>query len=174
MIVDKPGSHFIFVLPWDHLYRHYNYINFQGRELRNKEYLEYWGKWIILGSRSRMDELAAGLDPHVEERRVPAAKFDREPLAAFHLGECVMCVYCDFRQRGQVWAILQGLGVENRAWVFERETMERWLPGGHLLESWISSHNLGPLEAEQVRDEARRKFAAMFANDNAIFRGVYQ
>jgi hypothetical protein len=174
MIVDRPGSHFIFVVPWDHVYRHYNYINYKGKELRNREYLEYWGKWIVFGTREELEELANKLDPFIESKEIPAAKFDRAIIPEFHLRTCVMCIYCDVRQREAVWEILFKLGIEDKAWVFERETMERWLPGGHLLERWIEGKGLSPEEAEKVRQSSKERFEKMFENDHAIFRGVDQ
>ena len=174
MIVDREGSHFIFVLPWDHMYRHYNYINYKGKDLTNKEYLEYWGKWVFFGTRQALEVLAKEIDPFVEKKAIPAAKYDREEIPEFQLGECVMCVYCDVRQRDEVWDILASLGVQDKAWVFEKETMERWLPGGHLLETWIKSRGLGPEEAENVRKNAKDKFEKMFENEHAIFRGIDQ
>jgi len=174
MIIDREGSHFIFIVPWDHVYKHYNYINYRGKELTNKDYLEYWGKWIILGSRKDLDELAKKIDPFVEDKLIPAVKYDREPIPEFQLETCVMCVYCDVRQREEVWRILSSLGVEDKAWVFEKETVERWLPGGHLLEKWIEGKGLNPEEAEKVRESSREKFRTMFEHEYAVFRGVDQ
>lgn len=174
MIVDRPGSHFIFVVHWDHIYRHYNYINYKGKELTNNEYLEYWGKWIVFGTRECLDELAGKLDPFIESKTIPAAKYDRAVIPEFELHTCVMCVYCDVRQRDEVWEVLSSLGVEDRAWVSERETMERWLPGGYLLEKWIKGKGLSPEQAEKVRESSREKFRKMFENEHALFRGIDQ
>jgi hypothetical protein len=174
MIIDREGSHFIFILPWDHEYRHYNYINYKGKELTNKEYLEYWGKWLIFGTREELDKLAERIDPFVEEKMIPAAKYDRKEIPEFRLGECVMCVYCDARQRDEVWQILSSLDVREKAWVYEKETMERWLPGGILLERWIEGRDLSAEQAEKVRQDARDTFKKMFENQNAIFRGIDQ
>jgi hypothetical protein len=174
MIVDREGSHFIFVLPWDHIYKHYNYIHYKGKELTNKEYLDHWGKWIVLGSKEYLEGLAKKIDPFVEDKLIPAAKYDRELIQEFQLGTCVMCVYCDVRQREEVWEILSSIGVEDKAWVFEKETVERWLPGGRLLEKWIEGKGLSPEEAEKVREGSREKFRAMFEHEHAIFRGIDQ
>ena len=174
MIVDRPSSHFIFVVPWDHIYMHYNYINYKGKQLTNKEYLEHWGKWIIIGARDKLEEIAKKLDPFIESKAIPAAKFDRAIIPEFHLQACVMCVYCDVRQRDEIWEILSQLGIEDRLWVFERETMERWLPGGHLLEKWIAGKGLSTEEAEKVRENSKERFRKMFQNEHAIFKGVDQ
>lgn len=174
MIIERPSSHFIFVLPWAHVHNDYNYINFRGKDLTNREYLEYWGKWIIFGSKEELAELAARMDHFVEKRKIPAAKYDREIIAEFGLGECVMCVYCDVRQRDEVWDILASLDVEDKMWVFERETMERWMPGGRLLERWIAGQGLDAQQADKVRINAQEKFRKMFEDPDAVFRGVDQ
>lgn len=174
MIINRPGSHFIFILHRDHVYRNYNYINYKGKELTNKEYLKYWGKWVFTGSKEELDELAKKIDPYVEKKIIPAAKYDQEIIPEFDLGECVMCIFCDVRQRDEVWEVLESLGVKDKAWVFEKETMERWLPGGHLLETWIKNRGLSPEEAERVRQESREKFRKMFEDEDAIFRGIEQ
>ncbi|MDR3561682.1 MAG: hypothetical protein P4N59_09630 [Negativicutes bacterium] len=174
MIIERPGSHFIFVLPWAHVHNDYNYLTFNGKDLSNGEYLEYWGKWIILGGKEKLAGLAVKMDDFVEKKRIPAAKYDREVIEEFGLGECVMCVYCDVRQRDEVWEILASLGVEDKLWVFERETMERWMPGGRLLEKWIAGQGLNPQQAGEVRMEAREKFRKMFEDPDAVFRGVHQ
>ncbi len=174
MIVDRPESHFIFIFPKAHVYQQYNYINYKGTPLTNKEYLTYWGKWLVFGTREEFDRLAQKMSPLVDSHDIPAVKYDREMIPAFELGECVMCVYCDERQRDEVWEILNSLGVEDKAWVYEKETMERWLPGGHLLEKWIKSHNLTTEQADSVREGSKLRFKDMFEDENAIFKGVEQ
>lgn len=174
MIVDRPVSHFIFVLPFDHVHGSYNYINFDGRPLTNRQYLESWGKWLVFGTRSYLDDLARKLDPHVEAREIPGIKYDRRLIAEFRLDRCVMCVYCHFVARERVWDILAGLGVRDKAWMFERETLEKWLPGGVNLERWIAGRNLGPEQAELVRQNAERTFEELFGNEDAIFTGIEQ
>lgn len=174
MIIDREGSHFIFIVAVDHLYKDYNYINYKGKELTNKEYLKYWGKWIILESRDKMDELSKKLDPFVENKSIPAIKYDRKPIPEFQLEKCVMCVYCDVRQREEVWRILESVGVGDKAWVFEKETVEKWLPGGYLLEKWIKSKGFNPEKAEKVRKSSREKFRKMFEDEHAFFKGIDQ
>jgi hypothetical protein len=174
VIVNKPESHFIFVFHSDCVYKGYNYINYQGKPLPNKEYLEHWGKYVFFGTGEEMDELAKKFDSYVEKKLIPCIKYDRVALENLGLSECVMCVYCDDRQKDEVWQILAGHGVEIKAWVYEKETMERWLPGGALLEKWIAAHDLSEKEAHAVREDARLKFEKMFADENAIFTGVEQ
>jgi len=174
MIIDRPESHFIFVLSSDHVEYRYNYINLHGEPLTNKQYLEHWGKWLVFGTREEVEALAKKLDPFVEERKVPAVKYDRKLIAEFQLNRCVMCVYCHDQQRDEVWNILAGLGVKDKAWMFERETLEKWMPGGVNLEKWIQGRNMDPEQAERVREGARERFRKMFTDDDAIFTGVDQ
>lgn len=174
MIVDRSSSHFVFVVPSDHVYRHYNYINHCGMPLSNKEYLKSWGKWLIFGSAGGLAELARKLDPYVEQRLVPAAKYDRQQIREFGLNGCVMCVYCHVEAREAVWSVLAGLGVSGKAWMFERETLQKWLPGGVNLEKWIAGRNLDPEQARRVRQDAEETFRSLFEDEDAVFHGVEQ
>lgn len=174
MIVDRPSSHFVFVVPAEHINSRYNYINYKGEPLTNAQYLESWGKWLVFGHREELDDLAVRLDPFVEARRVPAAKLDRKRIEEFGLDRCVMCVYCHALERDDVWAVLASLGVKDKAWMFEHETMEKWLPGGVNLEKWIAGRNLAPEEAEIVRKNAESRFHQWFADKDAIFTGIEQ
>lgn len=174
MIVDRPGSHFIFIVSHDHVCDSYNYIRYEGKALTNKEYLQYWGKWVFFGEQEELSRLAKEIDPFVEKKMIPAAKYDREVIDAFELGECVMCIYCDSRQRDEVWEVLESIGVTDKMWVFEKETMERWLPGGHLIEKWIEGKNLSPEAADKVREDAKKTFEKMFEDEDAEFKGVMQ
>lgn len=174
MIVDRPGSHFVFVVAFDHVHRGYHYINQGGKPLTNSEYLEYWGKWLVFGQREDLEELAKKLDPFVESREIPAVKYDRKRIDEFGLDQCVMCVYCHVQAREGVWSILSSLGVRDKAWMFERETVEKWLPGGINLEKWISGRSMDPQQAERVRKSAEEKFRELFDDKNAIFTGIVQ
>ena len=174
MIVDRPLSHFIFILPFDHVYRQYNYINLDGKPLSNREYLEGWGKWLVFGHRQELDELARGLDTLVEARQVPGAKYDRRRIDEFQLDRCVMCVYCHVEERDRVWTHLAGLGVKDKAWMFERETLEKWLPGGVNLEKWIEGRGLGAEEAAVVRASAGAMLQQLLHDPDAIFTGIEQ
>ncbi len=173
MIVDRPESHFIFLFHPDAFYG-YHYIAYQGKPLTNKEYLEHWGKWVLIGTRSEFDSLAKNIDPYVEKGIIPCVKYDRVPLKHLGLEECVMCVYCDDRQRDEVWKILAKYNVNLKAWFYERETLEMWSPGGRLLENWIASQNLSEEEAEKVREDARQRVNAIYEEEEAIFTGWEQ
>ncbi len=174
MIVDRRESHFIFLFNSDCLFRGYNYINYRGTPLTKKEYLEHWGKYVFFGTAEYLHEMARKLDRFVERKEIPHIKYDRRPLEELGLSECVMCVYCDDRQKQDIWRILNGLGIKIKAWAYDRETMARWSPGGFNLERWISAQGLGGEEAERVREEARLKFEKMFADENGFHLGVEQ
>ena len=177
MIVDQPESHYIFVFSKNYVYGGLNYIKYKKRLLTNKEYLQHWGKWLVLGTREKLEELAKRLDPYVEREQIPCIKFDRAVQKEFEqmlLKECVMCVYCDEREKEDIWKILEQEGVTSKAWQYEKNTLEAWLPGGRLLERWITARGLTGADAERVRNDARLYFAQTFEDDDAIFTGVIQ
>ncbi|RJQ27217.1 MAG: hypothetical protein C4589_08745 [Peptococcaceae bacterium] len=174
MIVDQPQSHFIFIYHTNSVYGSRKYIAYKGKPLTNKEYLEHWGKWVFLGERRELDEMAEKLNYHVEKGTIPCIKYDRVPLTHLGLNECVMCVYCDEREREEVWQVLNSYGVELKAWFYEKETIQMWSPGGRLLESWIASQNLSVEEAEAVREDSRQRFQAIYDNEDEIFTGWEQ
>ena len=154
MIVDKPYYNWIYVIPSDWYFP----IAYKGKTLTREEYLEHWGKWIILGEREKLDEMAAKLDPYVEDRTIQSIKYDRSPQKIFGLEECALLAFCDDRERDEVWGILAGLGVTLKSWVYERETIEMWMPGGFLIEKWIEAHGLESGEAEKVRQETKERY----------------
>lgn len=177
MIVDQPNSQYIFVFSKKYVYGGFHYIKHKNKPLTNKEYLEHWGKWVVLGNRAELKELAERLDPYVENDQIPCIKFDRAVQKEFVnllLNECVMCVYCDDRDKDEVWQILSKEGVTSKAWTYERDTMALWLPGGRLMENWIKAKGLTDEQAEKVRQDAENYFASTFADDDAIFTGVIQ
>ena len=176
MIVDRLDSHYIFVYSKKYIYGGTKYIQYKRKPLTNKEYLQHWGKWLILGAGEELAELAKRLDPYVEQEQIPCIKFDRTVQKEFKemlLNECVMLVYCDDREREDVWKILAQEGVTSKAWRYERETMEAWLPGGRLIERWIQSRGLSDPDAERVREDSVRYFS-QFEDEDAIFDGVIQ
>ncbi|MCP4753495.1 MAG: hypothetical protein GY866_21605 [Proteobacteria bacterium] len=168
MIIDDPRSHFVFVYhPFVLMGRKYTVYN--GRELTNGEILKYWGKWLVLGDKTFLDELAKKLDPYVEEKKIPCIKYDRRPSVNLGVEECVFMVYCDKRGRDEVWNILEHFGIKLKAWVTERETMELWMPGGPLLEQWIVNNGFDEATAEAARQDAGARFATIFDNPDEIF-----
>jgi len=168
MIVDRPESHFIFVFH-PSIFEGKKYTVYEGKELTNGEVLQYWGKWIVLGERPWLDELARKLDRYVEEEVIPCIKYDRNPSVNLGLAEAVMMVYCDKRKSEEIWQILRQHGVRIKAWVWERETMEMWKPGGVLLERWIASMNLAEEEARATREDAGTSLGYVFDHPDEIF-----
>ncbi len=170
MIIDQPQSHFIFGYH-SRIKQGYKYIAYKGKPLTNKEYLDYWGKWLVLGSKEMHDKLARRLDPYVEEGLISCFKYDRRPLKHLGMEECIMCVYCDERNSDSVWNILERQGIKLKAWVNDRDTIEMWLPGGRLLENWIKSENLSEKEAEKVRTDSRKRFSLILDHPDEPFAG---
>jgi hypothetical protein len=170
MIVDQPRAHFIFGYHPD-VYKGYQYVAYQGKTLTNKEYLEHWGKWIVLGPKSKHDNLAKKLDTYVESGLIACFKYDRQPLTHLGLHECIMSVFCDDRNRDRVWTILAEQGERLKAWIHDRETVNMWLPGGRLLENWIRSENMDEFEAEGVRADSRNKFSRILDHPDKPFAG---
>lgn len=168
MIIDDQESYFIFIYH-PKIFSGKTYTVYQGKELTNSEVLQYWGKWIILGKREMLDDLAQKLNPYVEEEKIPCIKYDRDPPANLGLGECVMMVYCDKRQSEDVWQILKEHGIKLKAWVSERETMEMWMPGGPLLEMWIESMNFDEATIEAIREDAGMRLNTIIENPDDIF-----
>lgn len=173
MIVDDPGSHFIFVYhPFIMMGK--KYTVYQGRELTNGEILNYWGKWLILGEKTWLDELAEKLDPYVEQKKIPCIKYDRRPSVNLGIEECVFMVYCDKREREDVWKILAKYGAKLKAWVTEKETMEMWLPGAPLLEQWLGTTDLDEHTREMIRLDAEKRIMNIFDHPDEIFSGWEQ
>ena len=177
MILDRPESWYIFILRKDY-FKNPNgppsYMTYNGNQLTNKEYLEHWGKWVFIGEKSEIHDLAQKMDPHVESGAIPCAKYDRDPQRWATLEHCVMCVYCDDRQREEVINIMISLGVKGRRWVYEREVIQKWLPGGLHMEAWIKANNLTEEEAEKVREESRQEFKIFFDRPDDICLGWKQ
>lgn len=171
MIVDDGKSHFIYVCHPEFLSDSAkSYMTYKEQQLTNKEYLEHWGKWLILEEREHLDELASKLDPYVESKDIPIVKYDRVPPPNLGGKVCVMLVFSDDRQRDHIWQILSSLGVSLKAWMYDRETMEMWMPGGVLLENWLAEQGIQGERAEEVREEARRRFAEQFGREDAPCR----
>ena len=168
MIVDDGHSPFIYVARSDFLYSGAkSYLTYEGRLLTNKEYLEHWGKWIHLDERPQLDKLANRLNPYVERKAIPIIKYDRSPPQNLGGTVCAMLVFSDDRQREEVWEILTGMGITLKAWMYDRQTMEMWMPGGVLLENWISEQGFDEEKAEEIREDARHRFAETFGEDDA-------
>ena len=154
MIFDKPGFYWISVVPsnWD------SPIAYKGKELTKEEYLDHWGKWVLMDEREKLDELAAKLDPYVESGAIQSIKYSRSPEHIFDIDSCVMCVFCDDRDREEVWQILSSLGVTLKAWVYDRQVIEMWQPGGMMMEKWLSHFGVEGEEAEEIRHATKEKY----------------
>lgn len=173
MIIDDPRSNFIFVYhPLVLMGRRYTV--YKGCELTNGEVIEYWGKWIVMGDKPWLDDLAQKLDPYVEEKKIPCIKYDRTPSVNLGIEECVFMVYCDRRERDEVWDILTQFGVKLKAWVTERETMEMWMPGQRLLERWLERNNFDEASKNAIREDAKARISYISEHPDEIFTGWEQ
>jgi hypothetical protein len=121
-----------------------------------------------MDNRKALDQLANRLNPHVEGRAIPIIKYDRHPPKSLGGEMCAMLVFCDDRQKEEVWEILSSAGVTLKAWMYDRQTMEMWMPGGVLLENWLSEQGMTEERAEAIREEARQRFAKQFGEDDAL------
>ncbi|MDY7034527.1 MAG: hypothetical protein SVY10_21830 [Thermodesulfobacteriota bacterium] len=121
-----------------------------------EEYFEHWGKWVIFGEKEYLDELACQLDPYVEDRHICNIKYLREALVWTGFDQPAMCVYCDDREKEDIWQILSGVGLTDKLWIYERETIAAWLPGGELIEKMITYYKLSPEKSERVRERIRQ------------------
>lgn len=165
MIIDRPESWYIFIFSKDYFDSPSDpgsYITYNGKRLTNREYLEHWGKWVFFGEKEELDEKAHNLDAFVESHDIPCIKYDRSPQKWFELEQCVMCVYCDDRQRMDVWKFLAQFGVKAKAWAYEREVIEKWLPGGLHMERWLKAHDLSEEQAEKIRNDSEKKYQKKF------------
>lgn len=97
----------------------------------NDEYIEHWGKWLVFGNSEAVVALAKELDTYVDRGEIDSAKYNREP-SPIGKGDCVLCVYCDDRDRERVWNILSSLGLSKRIWKYDQQTYDDWALGGRL------------------------------------------
>lgn len=171
MIVNDPRMHYVCIfsktgfIEAEETGDNAPYLRYKGERLTNKEYLEHWGKWVALGSSEEVERWAKELDLYVEQGLIPTCKYDRTPLKQFGMTECVMCVYSDDRVREEVLQILTKLGITpraGRAWVYEREVMEKWSSEGMMMDKWLEAHGVEGKEAEEIREDARLRFERQY------------
>ena len=154
MLVNKSFFYWIYVIPKNWKFP----IAYKGKLLSKEEYHEHWGKWVILDSKEKLDKLAEKLNQYVENRTIQGIKYSKSPEDVFGLDECVMCVFCDERERDEVWEILAKAGVKIKAWVYDREVFDMWSPGGALIEKWLESHGIKGEEADKIRQKTKKNF----------------
>lgn len=163
MILDKPYLYWIYVIPNKRSSRN-SPFTYKGKPLSKQEYLDYWGKWVIMDEKEKLNQLARQLEPHVESRAIYTIKYTRVPERIFDIDSCVMCVFCDAREREEVWQILSGVGVNIKAWIYDREVIEMWRSGGVMLEQWLSHFGVKGKEAEEIRISTQEKLEKWLAN----------
>lgn len=88
---------------------------------RKGEYHDHWGKWCVFNHVDSLIKLAVRLSSHIRCGLIDNLKFNTAPSIRGQ-GECVMCVYCDDRDRDMVWFLLSGLGVTRKIWKYDRDS----------------------------------------------------
>jgi hypothetical protein len=71
-----------------------------------------------------------------------------------------MCVACDDRDKEDVWEILARCGVTLKMFVYDRQVVEMWQPGGVMMEKWLEAFNVDPesAEAEEIRKNTQEHY----------------
>lgn len=154
MILDKPNRYWIYVLPST---RGVFFPHYKGKRITKEEYLQHWGKWIVLDDKEKLDMLALKLDLIVELRWVYMIKYSRSVPEIGNFDKPIMYIFCDDRERGEILRLLSLIGVMPHGWEYEREMFEHWKPGGEFLEQWIAAQGLSAEEAERVRLESQQQ-----------------
>jgi len=169
MIIDDPQVQFIMIFSHQTYWGNDpgDYIRYKGKRLTIGEYLEHWGKWIVLDEKENLDKIAQKLDVLVERGVIPCIKYDRMPLKEFDMKECVMCVFCDDRAKEEIAELLSALDLATRAWVPDKQVIDGWSPGGMFLEKWIEAMGYEGEQAEMVREDSRRIMGQAFGNLDA-------
>lgn len=126
MIITHADPYWIWILPSNR-----RPSTYASRE----EMLEHNGKWVVTGSKNYIQDLAFRIDAVVEEGKIDVAKFTKkypatDPLP--HVKDYAMCVYSDSRAKDKTAAVLHSLGITELRWVYDRESIEDWSPGGRL------------------------------------------
>ena len=126
-----------------------------------REYMEHWGKWLIFGKLEYLESLAQQLDEYINKGLIDSAKYNRKPSPVGR-GDCVMCIYCDDRDKDRVWSIiLSTLGIAKQLWEYDAQTHHDWQPGGRLynkalvyaIEATLVTLALGALSPSKRREE---------------------
>ncbi|MDY6880192.1 MAG: DUF4125 family protein [Desulfatiglans sp.] len=162
MIIKDPNFQWIYINPSNPNLPYKTQWDFPTTK---EDYLEHWGKWVIMESKETLDALAAKLEPYVEDRSIYSIKYDQTPQEFIGLGDALgMCVFCDDRDRDRVWGILAQEGVTEKAWYYERQTLDMWKPGGMLMEKWIEHYKLSPEKAQKLRDVTQKNYDKMLSS----------
>ncbi len=97
-MIDAPRNKWVWVQPSKPQY-------FKSRKEALTEYWQHFGKWLIFSQdRAYLKELARKIDSYVNEGKINSAKYNREPSPS--TDSFVIYVYCDDREREEVWKIL--------------------------------------------------------------------
>ena len=161
MIVNWLDFQWVYILPSN------PYLSYRGKydfPKTKEECLEHWGKWVIFGQREYLDELALQLDPYVEDRYIWDIKYLCQAPTWMGYDLPAMVVFCDDREKEEIWQVLSSLGVTDKQWVYERETMASCQPGGEFLERMIAHRKLGPEESKKVTERFQKYSEEYFSH----------
>jgi hypothetical protein len=128
MIVDKPEEY------WVWLEGSIRLPNVYYCPDDEEEYLKHWGKWLVFAHSEAIRRLAEEIDKYIDSGEIDSAKFSRKPIKG--KVDCVMCVYCDDRDKERVRFILHSFGVSRQIWKYDEQTYKDWEPGGRLYRQW--------------------------------------
>ena len=92
MILDKPNRYWIYVVPSE---RRVFFPHYKGKRITKEEYLQHWGKWIVLDEKEKLDVLALKLDIIVELRWIYMIKYSRSVPEIGNLDKPTMYIFCD-------------------------------------------------------------------------------
>ena len=110
-------------------------------DLTEDVFMEHWGKYLIYGPASRLEDLAKPLGMLVFAGFIDQIKYNQ---ASSMVGkpDCLMCVYCDDRDQERVREILTTIGIQSAPWKYESQTHNDWKPGGRLQRLWEKKHGI--------------------------------
>lgn len=134
MIIDDPR------LPWIWVRRRSELDRFDGVSLSEWiDFTEHGGAWVIMAPREQLDQLAIKLDPYIERNEIPDVKYAKRSGAYGPLP--AMKVFCYESDKERVWNILVNLGITQKRWLTEKETLMGFAPGGrHYIEIHGGEH----------------------------------
>ena len=98
--------------------------------ISDEDYAKHWGKFLVFGDAQYLADTAYKVNCYIDEGLIDSAKYNRSPASALGKRDCVMCVYSDDRDAGEVWKLLAEIGITKRIWKYDSQTIKDWSPGG--------------------------------------------
>lgn len=108
------------------LFPDYSWIHMEPEEkVSLEDSIEYGGKYVIYGSKDRVEELVEELEPGIGDV-IEAIKYSTVPVQVTPLApenKYALIVYCNIKTRTDVMKILQSIGVKYFEW---KSTRDSW------------------------------------------------